>query len=53
LDGNFQMNKLKTRNQSDDVALADGHGFMVKEEDYQSHIKIAIDHREVSAFCRL
>jgi hypothetical protein len=41
------MNKLKTKNPSDDVSLADGHGFMVKEQDYQAHIKIAIDHREV------
>jgi hypothetical protein len=48
LDGNFQINKLKTKKPLDDVALADGKAFMVKEEEYREHIRITIDEKEVS-----
>ena len=49
LDGNFQINKLKTKNPLDDVALADGKAFMVKEAEYREHIRITIDDKEVSS----
>lgn len=35
------------RNPDDDVALADGHAFMVTDAPYKEHLKTAAEFREV------
>ena len=47
MDGNFVSEHLRMRNPSDDIALSDGHGFMVTSGPYETHLKIANDTREV------
>ena len=48
MDGNFVSQHLQMQNPADDVALADGHGFMVTSEPYEAHLKTANDTREVN-----
>lgn len=36
------------RNPEDDVALADGHAFMVADAPYKEHLKTAAEFRQVS-----
>jgi hypothetical protein len=43
LDGNFEMNKLKSKRPTDDVFLSDGKAFLVEDEQYQAHIKLSRD----------
>ena len=50
LDGNFSAQHRKMRNPDDDVALADGHAFMVTDAPYKEHLKTAAEFNEVS--CR-
>lgn len=50
MDGNFSAEHLKMRRPTDDIPLADGHGFMVTDGRYKEHLKAAVDVREV---CRL
>jgi hypothetical protein len=46
-DGNFSAEHLKMRRPEDDVALADGTGFMVGDVDYKAHLKVAKEVKEV------
>ena len=39
VDGNFHAEHMKMRRGDEDVALADGTGFMVGEAAYQAHLK--------------
>lgn len=48
LDGNFGMNKLKTKNPKDDVSLSDGRAFVVEDRPYQAHLRIAKEIKEKS-----
>ncbi|KAI1784921.1 hypothetical protein LXA43DRAFT_1100891 [Ganoderma leucocontextum] len=43
LDGNFSAQHRQMRNPNDDVPLADGHGFMVKDHPYKEHLKTAVE----------
>ena len=47
LDGNFSQQHRQTRNPGDDVPLADGELFMVKEAPYKEHLKTAKEFKEV------
>ena len=47
LDGNFSAQHRKMRNPEDDVALADGHAFMVTDAPYKEHLKTAAEFHEV------
>lgn len=47
LDGNFSAQHRKMRNPDDDVALADGHAFMVTDAPYKEHLKTAAEFNEV------
>ena len=51
LDGNFSAQHRKMRRPEDDVALADGHAFMVTDGPYKEHLKTAAEYREVSSPC--
>jgi hypothetical protein len=48
MDGNFQAEHMKMRNPENDVPLTDGTGFMVSQIPYESHLKSAIERRQVS-----
>lgn len=41
------MQHKPTRNPQDDVALADGHAFMVKQDEYRKHLRTAKKYTEV------
>ena len=47
LDGNFSVQHRHMRNPEDDVALADGHAFMVMEGPYKHHLSTAKEFKEV------
>jgi hypothetical protein len=49
MDGNFKAEHMKMRRPFDDVAISDGHGFMVGEKRYKDHIKISKDVKLVSS----
>lgn len=48
MDGNFQAEHMKMRNPENDFPLTDGTGFMVSRAPYESHLKSAIEMRQVS-----
>jgi hypothetical protein len=48
MDGNFQAEHMKMRNPENDVPLTDGTGFMVSQVPYKSHLKSAVERRQVS-----
>ncbi|KAI1783483.1 hypothetical protein LXA43DRAFT_903485, partial [Ganoderma leucocontextum] len=48
LDGNFSAQHMHMRNPEDDVALADGHAFMVTDAPYKDHLKTAAEFKEKS-----
>lgn len=48
LDGNFEMNKLKSKKPHDDVKLSDGKAFLVEDEPYRRHLTIATEVKEKS-----
>ena len=48
LDGNFSAQHRKMRNPDDDVALVDGHAFMVTDAPYKEHLKTVAEFHEVS-----
>ena len=48
LDGNFKAEHQKMQKPGDDVPLSQGNGFMVGNEEYQAHLTIAKEHKEVS-----
>lgn len=43
MDGNFKAEHMKMKNPHDDVSLEDGEQFMVAEEQYKSHLRVAKD----------
>ena len=47
MDGNFQAEHMRMRNPENDVALSDGTGFMVNKSLYESHLKSAVERRQV------
>lgn len=49
MDGNFSAQHRKMRNPSDDVPLADGHAFMVKDAPYKDHLQTAKEYNEVNS----
>jgi hypothetical protein len=48
LDGNFEMNKLKSKNPGDDVSLSDGTAFLVGHTRYRAHLQMAKEIKEKS-----
>ncbi|KAH9913117.1 uncharacterized protein B0H18DRAFT_860401, partial [Fomitopsis serialis] len=48
MDGNFSAEHLKMKLPLEDIALADGHGFMVTDKPYKQHVATAADRREKS-----
>ncbi|PIL25832.1 hypothetical protein GSI_11585 [Ganoderma sinense ZZ0214-1] len=48
LDGNFSAQHKHMRNPEDDVALADGHAFMVTDGPYKEHLRTAREFKEKS-----
>ena len=53
MDGNFQAEHMKMKNPESDVPLSDGTGFMVSNEPYKSHLKSAVERRQVSSIPRV
>jgi len=54
MDGNFQAEHMRMKNPENDVSLSDGTGFMVSKKPYKSHLKSAVERRQVSSlFCIL
>lgn len=49
MDGNFSAEHLKMRCPWDDVPISDGHGFMVTDGPYKSHLQGKLEQREVGA----
>jgi hypothetical protein len=49
MDGNFQAEHMRMRNPENDVPLSNGTGFMVSKELYESHLKSAVERRQVSS----
>ena len=47
MDGNFQAEHMRMRNPENDVPLSDGTGFMVSKKPYESHLKSAVERRQV------
>jgi hypothetical protein len=48
MDGNFKAEHMKMCRPFNDVAISNGHGFMVGEKRYKDHIKISKDVKLVS-----
>ena len=53
MDGNFQAEHMKMKNPESDVPLSDGTGFMVSNELYKSHLKLAVERWQVSSISRV
>ncbi|PIL25434.1 hypothetical protein GSI_13324 [Ganoderma sinense ZZ0214-1] len=47
MDGNFSTQHRKMCRPEDDVALADGHAFMVEDTPYKEHLKTAKEYKEL------
>jgi hypothetical protein len=47
MDGNFEVSHQKMKKGEEDVALADGHSYMVPETEYKEHLKTAVEIAEV------
>ena len=50
MDGNFQAEHMRMRNPENDVPLSDGAGFMVSKKPYESHLKSAVERRQVALY---
>ncbi|KAI1797491.1 hypothetical protein LXA43DRAFT_877608 [Ganoderma leucocontextum] len=48
LDGNFSAQHQQMKNPEDDVPLADGHGFMVKDQPYKEYLKMVVEIKQMS-----
>ena len=48
LDGNFTAQHRRMKKPEDDVALADGHSYMVTDAPYKQHLKTAAESKPVS-----
>ena len=53
MDGNFVSEHLRMQNPEDDVAISDGHGYMVSSGPYKDHLKAATDTRKVGLYSLL
>jgi hypothetical protein len=53
MDGNFQAEHMRMKNPENDVPLSDGTGFMVSKKPYESHLKSAVERRQVSSISRV
>ena len=53
MDGNFQAEHMRMRNPENDIPLSDGTGFMVSKKPYESHLKSAVERRQVSSTSRV
>ena len=49
MDGNFQAEHMKMRNPENDAQLSDGTGFMVSKNQYESHLKTAVERQQVNS----
>ena len=49
MDGNFQAEHMRMRDPQNDVPLSYGSGFMVRKEPYESHLKSAVERRQVKS----
>jgi hypothetical protein len=49
MDGNFKADHMKMHRTLDDVAISDGHGFMVGDKRYMQHIKASKEVKSVSS----
>src|SRR5258708_29282682 len=50
MDGNFQVEHMRMKNPDDDIPLSDGAGFMVSKKPYKSHLKSAVERRQVALY---
>lgn len=50
MDGNFQAEHMRMKNPQDDIPLSDGSGFMVSKKAYESHLKSAVERRQVTLY---
>ena len=50
MDGNFQAEHMRMKNPEDDIPLSDGAGFMVSKKPYESHLKLAVERRQVALY---
>ena len=53
MDGNFQAEHMRMKNPENDVPLSDGVGFMVSRKPYESHLKSAVEKRQVRPISRI
>lgn len=53
VDGNFKAENLKMKKPEEDVALHDGLGYMVESQNYDQHLKVAVDPPNVSQIISL
>jgi hypothetical protein len=53
MDGNFQAEHMKMKNPENDIPLSDGTGFMVSRIPYESHLKSAVERRQVGAISNI
>ena len=53
MDGNFQAEHMRMRNPENDIPLSDGAGFMVSKSPYESHLKSAVERRQVRYMFRI
>ena len=49
LDGNFTSQHRCMKHPEDDVALADGHAYMVTDAPYKEHLKTAAETKNVGS----
>lgn len=47
-DGNFSLEKTKSKNPANDVALTNGEGYMVRESEYREHLVESLDDKQVN-----
>ena len=47
MDGNFSAKHRPMKHPEQDVAFADGHGYMVTDGPYREHLATAIEYKEV------
>ena len=52
-DGNFSNEHMRMRQPLLDASLTDGEGYMVKEEDYQIHLKHSVEIKQVCLYCHM
>lgn len=48
VDGNFTAQHMSMRKPQLDISLSDGLGYMVKDQEYQTHLSAAVESKEVS-----